>query len=94
MRHVYIYYRVDPALAATAARGIDTLLAELAPYCATPPRRLTRCDEPELWMEVYEGVADFAAFSRRIDEMVELLGCHRLIEGERHLESFCVPAAG
>ena len=93
MQYVYIYYRVAPAQAAAAARGIDSLLAALAPYCAAPPRRLTRCDEPELWMEVYEGVADFAAFTRRIDEMVCLLGCHLLIEGERHLESFCLPAA-
>jgi len=91
VRHVYIYYRIDPAQAETAARAVDALLAMLAPHCATPPYRLTRCDEPELWMEVYAGIADFAVFNQRLDESLNVLGCHRFIEGERHLESFCVP---
>ena len=89
MRHLYVYYRIDPAQASAAACAIDALFIRLAPYCVTPPRRLARCDEPELWMEVYEGIADFTAFFRQLDEAVQALGCHRFIEGERHLESFC-----
>jgi len=42
-------------------------------------------------MEVYEGIVDFASFARQLDEAVRVLDCHRFIEGERHLESFCVP---
>jgi hypothetical protein len=91
VRSAYVYYRIDPALAAAAASAIETLLAMLAPHCATPPRHLTRCDDPDLWLEVYEGIADFASFTRRLAEAVHLLGYHRFIEGERHLESFCVP---
>jgi hypothetical protein len=91
VRHVYIYYRIDPAQTETAARAVDALLAMLAPQCSTPPHRLTRCDDPELWMEVYEGISDFASFARQIEEVTRALGCHGFIEGERHLESFCVP---
>lgn len=91
MQHVYIYYRIDPAQAETAAHTVDTLLTLLTPHCATPPRRLTRCADPELWMEVYEGITDVASFTRHIDEAMRLLGCHRFIEGERHQESFCIP---
>jgi hypothetical protein len=91
VRHLFVYYRIDPTQAAAAARAVDALLVQLAPYCDTPPRRLARCDEPELWMEVYEGIVDFASFARQLDEAVRVLDCHRFIEGERHLESFCVP---
>jgi hypothetical protein len=91
VRHVYIYYRVDPAQTEKATRAVDALLAMLAPHCNKPPRRLTRCDEPELWMEMYEGISDFSSFTRQIEEATRALGCHGFIKGERHLESFCVP---
>lgn len=91
MRHVYIYYRIDPAQADAAARAIDTLLSLLAPHCSVPPRRLTRCDEPLLWMEVYAGIADPVAFARGLDDALRTLDCQRFIAGERHLESFCQP---
>jgi len=91
VKSAYVYYRINPAQGAAAARAVEALLTMLAPHCATPPRYLTRCDEPEVWMEVYEGIDDFASFTRHIAEAVHALGYHRLIEGERHLESFCVP---
>ena len=91
MKHAYVYYRIAPEQAVAAARAVETLLAMLAPHCATPPRYLTRCDEPELWMEVYEGIADFTSFTRHIAEAIHVLGYNRFIEGERHVESFCVP---
>ena len=91
MRHAYIYYRINPAQAEPAARAVDALLAMLAPQCAIPPRRLARCDEPDLWMEVYEDIFDFTYFSQHIDEATRVLGIDRYIEGERHLESFCDP---
>jgi hypothetical protein len=91
--HVYIYYRIDPAQAEAAARAVDALLALLAPHCSAPPRRLARCDDPALWMEVYAGVADPLAFARDIDSALRTLGCQRFIVGERKQESFCVPRA-
>jgi hypothetical protein len=92
VRHVYIYYRIDPAQAETAARAVDTLLAALAPYCSVAPRRLARCDEPALWMEVYQDIADFAAFSRQLDDTLRQINPDAFIVGERHQENFCPSA--
>jgi hypothetical protein len=93
VQHVYIYYRIDPAQLVTAARAVDSLLAALAPYCKSMPRRLARCDEPALWMEIYEGITDIAAFTQHLDTTLRLLHPHQFIVGERHLERFCQPHA-
>ncbi len=88
MKHAYVYYRIDPAHAPLAARGTDALLHALARYCGQPPRRLKRCDDPSTWMEVYEDIADFAAFSAALDLAVLDFGCAAYTLGERHLECF------
>lgn len=88
MKHAYLYYRIDPAQAATAAIRIDALLAEMAVHCTRPPRRLRRCDDAETWMEIYEGIADFAAFSHALDAAAHRFDCAAFTRGERHLECF------
>ena len=88
MKHAYVYYRIDPAQAGLIAPRIDTLLDALAQYCSQPPRRLRRCDDPSTWMEIYEGIADFAAFSAALDRAVLDLDCAGATVGERHLECF------
>ena len=93
MQHVYIYYRIDPAQAETAARAVDTLLGALAPYCSIEPRRLARCDDPVLWMEIYEGIADIAAFTQQLDNTLRQLNPDAFTVGERHQENFCLPHA-
>jgi hypothetical protein len=91
VRHVYVYYRIDPAQASLAARRIDALLDALAVYCSQPPRRLSRCDDGTTWMEIYEGIADFAAFSAALDAAIRTFGCTAFTRGERHLECFATP---
>lgn len=88
MTSVYIYYRIDPAQAPLAAARTDALLDAMAAHCATPPRRLRRCDDAWTWMEVYEGIADKAAFAAALDAAVETHGGLTFIQGERHLECF------
>lgn len=88
MKHAYVYYRIDPIQAGLAARRIDALLDALARYCSQRPRRLRRCDDPTTWMEIYEGIADFAAFSAALDRAVLDLDCAGTTMGERHLECF------
>lgn len=92
MRHAYVYYRIDPAQAALAAVRVDALLSALAPYCTQSPRRMQGCDNPATWMEIYEDIADFAAFAAALAEAVEACGCMAAIVGERHLECFSPPA--
>lgn len=88
MRHAYVYYRIDPVQASLAALRSDALLDALTRYCSQPPRRLQRCDDPSTWMEIYEGIADFAAFSAALERAVLELGCIGTTVGERHLEYF------
>jgi hypothetical protein len=92
VRHAYIYYRIDRGQAALAADRVDALLASLAPHCSHAPRRLQRCDDPATWMEVYEGIADFAAFAAALKEVVREAGCDAFTLGERTLECFAAPA--
>jgi hypothetical protein len=94
VKHAYLYYRIDPAQEAMAADRIDALLGEMAGHCARPPRRFCRCDDPVVWMEVYEGIADYAAFSAALDAAVYGFGCAGFIQGERHLECFTPPPRG
>lgn len=88
MRNAYVYYRVDPERAAPAARCVDALLLAMAPHCGQPPRRMVRCDEPAMWMEIYEDIGDFAAFSAALAAAEGAAGCMGFIRGERHLECF------
>ena len=88
MRHVYIYYRIDPIHADEAASRIDALLDAMAVHCARTPRRLSRCDAPATWMEIYEDIANFAMFSAELKRAVEAHGCSDFIQDVRHLECF------
>ena len=88
MASLYVYYRIDPAQALLAAKRIDALLDTMAVHCATPPRRLQRCDDASTWMEVYEGIADRAVFAAALHAAATAQDCTAFIQGERHLECF------
>ncbi|MBT9589668.1 MAG: DUF4936 family protein [Thiobacillus sp.] len=91
MKHAYVYYRIDLTQAGLAASRIDTLLASMAAFCSRPPRRLIRCENPETWMEVYEGIPDMADFVAALNSAVEALRCGDFTPEERHLECFAAP---
>ena len=88
MKHAYVYYRIDPLQAGLAAARIDALLEAMVMHCSQPPRRLSRCDDTTTWMEIYEGIADFVAFSAALNSAVQTVGCAAFTQGERHLECF------
>lgn len=92
MKHVYVYYRVDPAQKELAVAQVDALLARMASHCQQSPRRLTRCDDAWTWMELYEGITDFLAFSASLAEAARQLDCSAFTLGERHLECFIPPS--
>jgi len=83
-----VYYRIDPAQMQRAAGRVDVLLNAMAPYCGAPPRRLNRCDDAGMWMEIYEDIADFAAFSDALRTATHNFDCAAFIQGERHMECF------
>lgn len=94
MKFAYVYYRVDPAQATPAAERVDALLGALAGHCRLPPRRLVRCDDPTTWMEIYEGITDFAAFVAALDAATRTFDCAAFTPGQRHLECFTEAASG
>ena len=55
MKCAFVYYRIDPARAFEAASRINDLLNKMASHCMLHPRRLCSCDDPDTWMEIYEG---------------------------------------
>lgn len=92
MRRIFVYYRVDPALAGPAAVCVDAMLAALEAHCSEPPRRLQRCDDTDTWMEAYTPAAGVEAFMHALEAAVIEAGCARFTLGERHLECFIAPA--
>lgn len=62
----YVYYRVSPGADARAMRAVRAAQAEVAAATGTQVRLLTKRDEPDLWMEVYETIADATAFEREL----------------------------
>jgi hypothetical protein len=94
VKSAYVYYRIDPAQAALASDRIDALLAVMARHCGQPPRRMSRCDDPATWMEVYEGIADLSAFATTLKTAVQTFDCTAFIQGERHLECFSLTGSG
>jgi hypothetical protein len=86
VKSAYVYYRIDPVQVRLAAKRIDALLGAMAVHCSVPPRRLNRCDDAALWMEIYEGIADFTAFAAALGSAG--LDDAGFILGERHLECF------
>jgi hypothetical protein len=58
----YIYYRVQPERATACEPVIRKLLAAVREATGVDGRLLTKRGEPNLWMEIYERVADEARF--------------------------------
>ncbi|MDO8595145.1 MAG: DUF4936 family protein [Sulfuricaulis sp.] len=86
----YIYYRVDPARAEAAGPRIKQLLAAVQKATGTAGRRMTKRGEPDLWMEVYENVADEAKFEWELAAAVDQCQATGfLLPGTgRHIECF------
>jgi hypothetical protein len=66
----YIYYRVDPVQAEAAGPRIKQLLDAVKGSTGIAGRIMRKRGEPNLWMEVYENIADEARFERELAEAV------------------------
>lgn len=65
----YIYYRVEhPGNAFAAVRRLQ---AAIRARYGIEGRLLKKCDEPTLWMEIYEGVDDGAAFEAGLADLLD-----------------------
>jgi len=86
----YIYYRVDPAQTTAAESRIKQLLAAVEKATGTAGRLMTKRGEPDLWMEVYEGVADEAKFEWELAAAVNQCQATGFLQpgSGRHVECF------
>lgn len=86
----YIYYRVDPQKAGAFEPLVRQLLAAVREATGIQGRFLKKHDEPNLWMEVYEGVADEAKFEWELAETAGQLKVQDYLQPgtTRHVECF------
>ena len=62
MAAYYIYYRVQPDKAGACEPLVRELLAAVRQATGVAGRFMKKRGEPNLWMEIYENVADDATF--------------------------------
>lgn len=88
MAELYVYYRVDDPVA--AGSKIAALLENMARQTGVIGRKLEKCDEPLLWMEIYQGIDDRMAFAGELASQERQLGIAGLLPpGQpRHQEWF------
>ena len=86
----YIYYRVDPQKATACEPLVRQLLGAVREATGIQGRLLTKHGEPNLWMEVYEGVVDEAKFEWELAEIAGRLKLQDYLQPgtTRHLECF------
>ena len=82
MTSYYVYYRVDPARVQGLRAQIERVFAAVEQATGVRGRWMRRRDEAATYMEVYEGVADEAAFEALLARETAALGL------ERHVERF------
>jgi hypothetical protein len=76
----YVYYRVDAARAVTLRAEIEALLGKVEKQSGIRGRWMRRRDDAATYMEVYENVADAAAFEALLARESAGLGLERRVE--------------
>ena len=86
----YIYYRIDPARLSAGPARIRELLDAVRQATGVSGRLQTKRGEPNLWMEIYENVADEAKFEWELAEAVSRFNIQELLlpGTPRHIEVF------
>lgn len=85
MINLYIYYRVAPERAAGIEARVRRMQDELRLAFGVRAELLKGVDQPETWMEVYEGIGDRSAFVQALADAVQNAG---LAELKRNTEAF------
>jgi hypothetical protein len=86
----YIYYRVDPAKVAECELRVRELFAAMHKATGISGQLLKKRGEPNLWMEIYLGVADDAKFEWELADAAGRLKIQEFLlpDTTRHLEVF------
>ena len=86
----YIYYRVDPAKAGGCEPRVRELLTLMRKVTGVQGRLMVKRDEANLWMEVYENVADDSKFEWELADAAGKLKLQSFLQPgtARHIECF------
>ena len=86
----YIYYRVDPAKAGACEPRVRELLALIRKVTGVNGRLMVKEGEANLWMEVYENVADESKFEWELADAAGKLKIQEFLQPGtgRHVECF------
>jgi Domain of unknown function (DUF4936) len=86
----YIYYRIEPVKAAACEARTRELLNSMKIATGVAGRLLKKRGEPNLWMEIYEGIADDAKFEWELADAAGRLNMQEfLLPGTaRYVECF------
>lgn len=67
--HFYVYYSVAPQSVVIATAAVASLLAQVRSATGIAGRVRRRADDPWLWMEVYEDIADRSGFAATLERL-------------------------
>ncbi|WP_374337816.1 DUF4936 family protein [Methyloversatilis sp.] len=86
----YIYYRIDAAREIALLAALADMQASLQAATGVAGRVRRRLDDPQTWMEVYEGVRNQRLFELELGSHVLSHGLNDFLapESVRHLERF------
>ncbi|MFO7190606.1 MAG: DUF4936 family protein [Pseudomonadota bacterium] len=87
----YIYYRAATANGERLQTAVRQMQDAVRAATGVAGRLLRRRDDPQTWMEVYEGVSDTARFESALSEAAATHKLDTLLESPRVIERF-VPA--
>ncbi len=88
----YVYYRIAPERADEARQVVAAIQDDVFRQAGVAGRLLRRRDDPETWMEIYEGVAHEKAFEDSLASAVECHAFGRLLAaGSRRITEIFVP---
>jgi hypothetical protein len=76
----YVYYKVDPGQAEALRARVEALFSRIEREFGVRGRWMRRCDDAATFMEVYEGIADAAAFEAALEREGAGLGVARKVE--------------
>ena len=86
----YIYYRVDPSKAGACEPRVRELLNVVKKITGVAGRLMVKQGEANLWMEVYENVADDSKFEWELAEAASRLKIDQFLQpgSTRRVECF------
>ena len=90
MRHYYIYYRFSPDQADAIAAAVQSIQQQLKAKLGISGRLLKKRDEPNLLMEIYEGILESREFEEALRAAEIQSGIAGLLspDEKRHVECF------